>query len=221
MKKRYVICIIVVILISIIVFFRNIIGVLISQSEKINKTEVDALLKSGFNPYKTVEIEANGKKYIIPLPNGAVKYKSNTYPEGYQYLVPGQNITYYINNTLASSGWKFTDRYGSEYILTSTNGKDHMSIYDMSFTLFYSRIIFQVSNRWLKLDTEIQNRYIIMKNELAYKSINENNYYDYKYAFDEAQNIYNQYKNNSITTQQAYDRKMNIKLTDRQNGIKN
>lgn len=219
MKKTYVICIIVVILISITLFFRNIIGALIIPSEKINKTELDALLKSRFNPDKTVEIEANGKKYIIPLPNGAAKYKSNTYPEQYQYLVPSENRTYYINNTLSSSGWKFTDQYGAEYTLTS--GKDHMSIYDMPFTRFYSRIIFRVSNWWLKLDTEIQNRYIVMKNELSYPSLIGNNYNDYKYEFDEAQSIYDQYKNKTITTQQAYDRIMNIKLTDRQNGIKN
>ena len=42
---------------------------------------------------------------------------------------------------------------------------------------------------------------------------------DYQYELDEAQSIYDQYKNKTITTQQAYDRIIKIKYTDRQNGV--
>lgn len=73
------------------------------------------------------------------------------------------------------------------------------------------------------LDKEIEGRYKFLNDSLAREdsSISPDEYNNAKYAFDEAQSIYDQYKNKTITTQQAYDRIMKVKYTDRQKGIKN
>lgn len=73
------------------------------------------------------------------------------------------------------------------------------------------------------LDKEIEGRYEFLNDSLAREdsSISPDEYNNAKYAFDEAHSIYDQYKNKTITTQQAYDRIMKVKYTDRQKGIKN
>lgn len=75
----------------------------------------------------------------------------------------------------------------------------------------------------LDLDSVIEEKYIFFKDNVARLGSDAPNGTrdDYQYELDEAQSIYDQYKNKTITTQQAYGRIIKIKYTDRQNGIKN
>lgn len=142
-KKNIVYIIIILIILSIVIYFKNIIGACIYHSENINKTEMAAMLKSRFNPDRTVEIESKGKKYIIPLPNGAARFSSKTYPAENQYLVPaGGNMTIYLNIILPLHGWEKYDQEGAEYIFKLKNGKEVMRVDVEQFTDFYCRITY-------------------------------------------------------------------------------
>ncbi|MFT9057473.1 MAG: hypothetical protein ABF449_12850, partial [Ethanoligenens sp.] len=75
----------------------------------------------------------------------------------------------------------------------------------------------------LTLEEQMNAQISSWKDEVAYNNASEYpaDHANAEYALNEAQGIYNQYKQGKISAQVAWDRMSKVKVTDRQNGISN
>ncbi|MCL2859699.1 MAG: hypothetical protein FWF46_03875 [Oscillospiraceae bacterium] len=125
MKKIILIVILVLIIILGVVFYKynDVIIPIIYSSEDIGSYEIKTMLEAKkLNP-KTYTFNLGNETVTIPLPDGAVEFKNNAYPNDMQFLISlkNDNLEKYLNVTLPNNGYK-VDQEGSGIFIESQDG---------------------------------------------------------------------------------------------------
>lgn len=106
MKKKYIFIAVLLLILSLLFYFRNIIFAIIIHSENIDKHTLSVMLQGRINPVKEHVLIINNTSYKIPLPKGAAELDKN------EYLIPSSSWKSY-KYALEANQWDHFDQIGT------------------------------------------------------------------------------------------------------------
>ena len=148
MKKKYraIICVIVLIIVTLFICYKDLLIPFIFSSEKIGLYELEIMNKTKVRSAGTniMNVHVNAKEkdneIPIPLPEGVAEFSNSIYPSSFQYLVSNNKFVDYIENILPREGFEI-NQMGALYIITHPNDKNiRLEFTQAMYSKYFRRI---------------------------------------------------------------------------------